>query len=157
MLWSIGIESTTQETLMGHCFNTTVIDTSTDQAWATVRDFHSLEWAAPVVTSVEKVGEAGATEIGAKRVLNGAFHETLLELDDAAHTLTYSIDDGPGPVASDVVANYRGVVRLFPVTDSGQTFVIWQSSYDSDDDAAVGEFCDPIYQGLLAALKARFA
>jgi hypothetical protein len=142
---------------MGQCYNTTVINTSIDQAWATVRDFHSLAWAAPVVTSVDKVGEAGGTEIGAKRVLNGVFHETLLKLDDDAHTLTYRIDDGPGPVARDAVANYLGVVSLFPVTDSGQTFVVWQSSYESDDDAAVGDFCNPIYQGLLAALKAAFA
>ena len=34
---------------MGQCYNTTVINTSIDQAWATVRDFHSLAWAAPAV------------------------------------------------------------------------------------------------------------
>jgi hypothetical protein len=42
------------------------------------------------------------------------------------------------------------------VTDTGQTLVVWTSSYESDDSAAVGEPCNPIYQALLATLKAYF-
>ena len=34
-------------------------------------------------------------KLSAKRVLNGAFHETLLALDDDARVIRYSIDDGP--------------------------------------------------------------
>jgi hypothetical protein len=43
------------------------------------------------------------------------------------------------------------------VTDTGQTLVVWSSSYDSDSSEAVGEFCNPIYQALLAALKSHFS
>ena len=51
--------------------------------------------------------------------------------------------------------NYEGLIRAHSVTHGGATFVEWSSRYDSANSGAVGEFCDPIYQGLLKALKAR--
>ncbi len=141
---------------MGQCYNSIVIDTDVDEAWATVRDFHQLDWAAPVVTKVDKIGDLEGTEPGARRILNDAFHETLISADDESHTVIYSIDDGPGPVARDAVENYRGKLTLFPITATGQTFAEWTSSYESDDDSAVGDLCNPVYAGLLQALKAKF-
>jgi len=138
------------------CYNTTVINASAERVWELLRDFHELSWAEGVVTSVERVGDAGATQVGAQRILNGAFHETLRSLDDAAMTLTYSIDDGPGPVARDLVNDYLGRIRVLPVTDTGGAFVEWESSYESADVAAVADFCNPIYRAALAALKAHF-
>lgn len=142
---------------MGQCYNSTIIDASADQAWSTVRDFHELSWASPVVTSVEKVGRVSGTEPGARRVLNDVFHETLLRIDEAGRSLTYRIDDGPGPVARDAVEDYFGTLTVYPVTDSEQAFVEWRSEYRSNDPDAVGALCNPIYQALLAALKAHFA
>lgn len=141
---------------MGHCFNSTVVDAPIEKTWETIRDFHNLDWAAPVVEQVDRIGNFEGDQPGAKRVLNGVFHETLVMLDDANHHFSYSIDDGPGPVANDVVANYLGEVKLHPVTDTRQTLVVWTSSFESNDSEAVGELCDPIYQALLATLKARF-
>jgi hypothetical protein len=37
----------------------------------------------------------------------------------------------------------------------GTTFVEWSSSW-SESEGGVAEFCNPIYQGLLAALQKRF-
>ncbi len=142
---------------MGRCYNSAVIDAPSDEVWQTIRDFHALEWASGVITDIEVVGERGGGEIGAQRVLNGAFHETLQSLDDEARTFTYSIDDGPGPVASDAVSNYVGRVRVFPITDSNRTFIEWESTYESDNDAAVGELCNPIYGALLQRLQEHFA
>lgn len=141
---------------MGHCFNSAVVDAPTEKTWETIRDFYSLDWAAPVVERVDRVGDFDGDQPGAKRVLNGVFHETLLMLDDVNHHFSYSIDDGPGPVAKDLVANYLGEVKLHPVTDTGQTLVVWTSSFESNDSEAVGELCNPIYQALLATLKAYF-
>lgn len=138
---------------MGQCYNSTVVNAGIDTTWATIQDFHEMSWASPVITKVEKIGATNGTEPGAQRVLNEAFHETLVSVDPGAYTFTYSIDDGPGPVAADAVSNYRGTVTLQRVTDSGQTFVVWVSSYESDQDNAVAEFCNPIYQALLGALK----
>jgi hypothetical protein len=142
---------------MGNCYNSTVVNANSETVWNTLRDFHQLDWAAGVVTNVEKVGAAAGTDVGAGRILNDAFHETLLSLDDEGKTLSYSIDDGPGPVARDAVENYVGKIQVSPVTDSEQTFVEWTSSYDSPDAAAVGDLCNPIYRALLDALKTHFA
>jgi hypothetical protein len=54
------------------------------------------------------------------------------------------------------VDHYQGILSLKPVTDTGQTFVEWKSMYQSKDPGAVGDFCDPIYQALLGAMKAHF-
>ena len=141
---------------MGHCFNSVVVDASIEKTWETIRDFHSLGWSAPVVERVDKVGDFNGDQPGAKRVLNGVFHETLVMLDDGNHHFSYSIDDGPGPVAKDAVSDYIGAVRLHAVTDTGQTLVVWTSSYESDDSEAVGALCNPIYVALLSALKTHF-
>ncbi|HUP63234.1 MAG TPA: SRPBCC family protein [Thermoanaerobaculia bacterium] len=109
-----------------------------------------------MVTKVDRVGTAAGTEVGAKRVLNDAFHETLVSLDDDARSFSCTIDDGPGPVAKDAIQRYVGSVRVLPVTDRDASFVEWQSNYEANDDAAVGAFCNPIYQAALGALKRSF-
>ena len=98
------------------CMNTTVLNAPVDRVWTALRDFHDMSWAANVITDLTPVGEASGTEVGAGRILNGAFHETLRSLDDDARTLTYSIDDGPGPLAPGEVVGYRGELRVLPVT-----------------------------------------
>ncbi len=139
---------------MGNCYNSIVINTDPEEAWNALRNFHDMSWASEIITSVVKVGDKQSDEIGAKRILNNAFHESLLELDDPSMSFEYSIDDGPGPVSKDAVSDYIGRVRVAPVTANGQTFVEWSSNYQSPDDSSVGELCNPIYQALLQALKA---
>jgi len=141
---------------MGNCYNSTTVNAPIDQVWDLIKDFHQLDWAAPVATKVDVVGELPGTQVGARRILNDAFHETLLSVDAVNYRFTYSIDDGPGPVAKGVIANYIGLVELFPITDSGGTFVKWTSEFESANEGQVIEFCNPIYAGLLAALKTRF-
>ena len=141
---------------MGKCYNSTIVDDSIEEVWEMIKDFHKMSWGDKVITKVDIVGEISGTEIGAKRILNEVFHETLLSVDNKNFSFTYSIDDGPGPVSKDSVSNYVGKVSLYPVTDSGETFVEWISTYDSDSDSAVGDFCNPIYAGLLSSLKSKF-
>ena len=138
------------------CYNTCVVPATADEVWAALRDFHNLAWGEPVVSSVEAIGDHGPTTPGARRVLNGAFHETLLSVDDENRTLTYSIDDGPEAVSKDSVQGYVGKVRAVPVTDSDETFVEWSSSW-TDSKGGVAEFCNPIYMALLERLKSHFA
>lgn len=135
------------------CYCSTVIDAPVEEVWAVLRKFRDFSWAPAVVTSVE--GEGDPETPGATRLLNGVFHETLLELDDDARSLSYSIDDGPGPVAKNQVAGYVGTLRAHPVTDSGKTFVAWSSQWESGGEGAK-EFCTPIYQAGLQALGQHF-
>ena len=136
---------------MGNCHNTIEINAPVSQVWDTIRDFHDMSWAPGVITEVRKVGEKNGDEIGAKRVLNDAFHETLIKLDSEGHTFSYTIDDGPEPISSTSVKNYVGTVKVTPAGNA--TLVEWGSSFDSAQENEVADFCNPIYTALLSALK----
>lgn len=137
---------------MGEIHQTINIAASAEQVWQTIRNFHDVSWAPNVVTSVDVVGDKSGEETGAVRILNGVFYETLLSLDDAGRTFSYSIDNGPGPVAKEEVSDYVGVVRVREESDGDGAIVEWSSSWQ-DNDEAVGAFCTPIYQALLADMK----
>ena len=138
------------------CYNSCVVNAPVDKVWTALRNFHDLSWASPVITSLEKVGDASGDQIGAKRLLNGVFHETLRGLDGTGREVRYSIDDGPDAVSKDKVSGSVGLVRVFSVTDGDATFVEWSSSWQ-DSQGGVKEFCDPIYKALLEALQHHFA
>lgn len=138
---------------MGKTYQSIVVKASADKVWATLRNFHDLRWAPDVVSSVDVVGEEKGDQPGAKRVINGAFHETLHALDDDNRELSYSIDEGPSPVSPDEISNYKGHVRVYPVTEGdGGSFVEWYSTWTGNDEAAA-EFCHKIYAGLLGQLN----
>ena len=142
---------------MGSCYNTSVLNAPIAAVWDKIRNFHKMDWAAGVITSVEPVGDVPGDEPGAGRVLNEAIHETLRTLNDDDYSLSYTIDDGPSPISKDDVSNYLGEVRLVPITENDATLIEWKSSYESDANEAVGDFCNPIYRALLQALKSYFA
>ncbi len=59
-----------------------------------------MSWAGQVIDSCMKEGELSGNEVGAQRILNGAFYETLLECNKREYRIRYSIDDGPSPVSA---------------------------------------------------------
>ena len=132
-----------------------VIDASANAIWGKIDDFHDLSWASKVLPSCEKVGDLNGLEIGARRVLNGAFLETLTKVDPGFYRLEYSIDDGPSPVSKEEVSNYIGVIQLSPAKDGLGTLVEWSSSWESNSEDAV-DFCHGIYVALLNELKNSF-
>lgn len=137
---------------MPSTYQSNIINAPIEKVWQTIRNFHDLSSCAPnVVSSCESVGDTAGTEVGAKRVLNGAFHETLKEIDDGAHLIRYSIDDGPDPVSPAIVSNYTGEIKLTPVTMQDTTLIEWSSSWDSDEDEAVS-FCHNIYVAIMGDL-----
>ena len=141
---------------MGKCFHTTTVKADIDEVWSALSNFHDLGWAAGVIESVENIGDKGPSQVGSRRKLNGAISETLQSIDPTSHSLSYSIDDGPGPLSGDVVASYTGAIRLIPLTTGGGTFVQWTSEYQAKDEAAIGEFCNPIYAALMNKLRDHF-
>ncbi len=136
---------------MPQCYQSIIVHAPIEKVWKTIRNFHDMSWASPVIEQCEAVGEMSGTEVGAKRILNGVFHETLLECNDHEHRVRYSIDDGPSPVSASEVNNYIGRVQLKPVTLSGDTFVEWGSTWESSSEEA-RDFCHQIYIALLKAL-----
>jgi hypothetical protein len=132
-----------------------VINTSIESVWKKLSNFHEMPWAVNVISSVEKVGDKDGSEVGAKRILNGAFHETLTRIEPQSYRLEYSIDDGPSPVSKEEVSNYIGVIQLGPAPDSEGTLATWTSSWESNSEDAV-EFCHGIYVALLNELAGQF-
>lgn len=142
---------------MGKCYNSITVAAPVDAVWSALSHFHDFSWAPDVVTDLQVVGNRQHDQVGAQRVLNGVFHETLQAVDNLNRTFCYSIDDGPDAVAKDRVKHYIGRVRVSPVTVDGTTFVEWESTYDAVDDGAVAGLCNPIYRALLDALRRHFS
>ncbi len=138
------------------CYNSIVINAPANDVWKVLNNFHDLSWSKNVVSRVEIVGAKDAHEIGAKRILNDAFHETLVSCDEDAMRFTYSIDDGPDVVSKDNVEEYLGEVTVFPVSADNSSFVLWTSKWKSAKKEGVADFCNPIYHGILQDLKSHF-
>jgi polyketide cyclase/dehydrase/lipid transport protein len=139
---------------MPQCYQSIVIAAPIEKVWEIIKNFHDFSWATGVINSCEAVGSIGGTEIGAKRVLNSVFHETLLECNETSHRIRYSIDDGPSPVSAQEVKNYVGTLQLRPITLGNATFIEWRSAWESQSEEAQ-EFCHQIYLALLQSLASR--
>ena len=133
-----------------------VINAPIDVVWQRFSNFHELSWAANVLSSCEKTGDIDGDKVGAKRILNHAFHETLTEISPAGYSVKYSIDDGPSPVSKEEVSNYIGAIQLSPASGGNDTLVEWNSSWESNSDEAVA-FCRGIYVALLNELADSFS
>ena len=136
---------------MPKCYQSIIVNAPITKVWETIKDFHDMSWASHVIEKCEAVGDFNGTEVGAKRILNDVFHETLLESNEREHRIRYSIDDGPSPVSANEVSNYIGQVQLKPITLNDATFVEWSSSWQSSSEEA-RNFCHQIYVALLKAL-----
>ena len=140
---------------MKSTYQSIVINAPIENVWERVKDFHDFSWAPKVITECVDNGDKKGTEVGAKRILNGVFHETLIDYDATTHTVRYKIDDGPSPVSKGEVNNYVGYLHLLPITKDNTTFVEWSSSWEADTNDAVN-FCHNIYVALLDELASSF-
>ncbi|MCZ4696016.1 SRPBCC family protein [Ancylomarina euxinus] len=135
------------------CYNSIVIEAPAEKVWDVLRNFHDLSWARNVVTKVEIVGDKPFFEVGAKRIVNGTFYETLLSFDNHAKKFSYSIDDGPGPASKDNLFGYVGELTVFSVTDNNSSFVLWKTTWELEKNEGVAQFLNPLYKALLQDLK----
>lgn len=140
---------------MPSTYQSIVVNAPIEKIWQRIYNFHDFSWAPEVITSCEAVGPISPAQAGAKRILNGVFHETLTRIEPENHLLEYSIDDGPSPVSANEVSNYIGTLKLRSITLGGGTFIEWSSSWQSQREDAV-EFCHGIYVALLQALAASY-
>ncbi len=121
---------------MGQTKQSITINTPVDRVWKAIRNFHKMNWAPNVIANIEVVGDVPGDQVGAVRVLNAAFRETLLTLDDKERTFSYSIDDGPSPVSKSDVKNYVGRVGVQRAPENKGTLVEWSSTWEQNDEAA---------------------
>ena len=138
---------------MPKCYQTRVINAPIDNVWEKISNFHDISsWAPNIVETCEKIGKLNGKEIGSKRLLNKAFHETLVSLNQAEYSFSYSIDEGPSPISSMEVKNYLGEVRLLEITQTNETFIEWKSSWEALNSNGE-EFCHTIYVALMNDLN----
>ncbi|WP_433323626.1 SRPBCC family protein [Spirillospora sp. CA-294931] len=136
-----------------------VLNASADEVWSYLRDFSNLAaWMPGVETGIIEDG-GPADRVGCVRRLIGpgssVFRERLSAFDDAARTYRYEILECPLPVSA-----ARGVLRVSPVTDTGQAFVEWWGEFSAapaDEEAMLKTFGNGIYATGLQALSRRFA
>jgi len=123
------------------------LDTTPEALWSCVRAFGDLRWL-PGGTDVEIRGEG----VGQVRIITrpwGTVHERLTALDDAARTLTYTVDEGmPLPVS-----DYEATIVVDD--DGGKGRVTWSCRFEPDDGVAEDDVAADLqkrYGGAIGAI-----
>jgi hypothetical protein len=96
---------------MARAHASSVINAPIEKVWKRIRDFNGLaNWHPGIAKSTIEGGQP-SDQVGCVRVLTlqdgRVIRERLLEMSDLGHHYSYSILDGPLPVA-----NYRATLRL---------------------------------------------
>lgn len=136
-------------------YNSIVVDAPIDVVWNRIKDFHDFSWAPTLIKKTENVGTKDGTTVGAKRLLNGQFLDTMIAYNPTDHRINYSIDSAPSPISNKEISNYVGDLHLLPITSEGKTYVEWTGSWVSDSTAAI-PYMNEIYVSLLKDLAAQF-
>jgi hypothetical protein len=137
---------------MGHTHQSIEIEVPADVVWNTIRNFYDMSWAPNVIQNTRAVGDVNGGKVGAQRLLNGQFSETLIELNDDSRIMRYSIDDGPSPVSKAEIDNYAGCIEVKPSPSGNGALVEWSSGWEKNEEQ-VREFCQNIYVALLNDMK----
>ena len=131
------------------------IAANVDAVWAKIADFGAIgEWA-PGLEKCELEGEG----VGAvRRITMGGMQisERCEKLDEAGHSLTYSIVDGPMPVE-----NYLATITITDA-ENGRSRIVWTCSFDTpgmSDEQAQGMAggMEGAYKGMIGGLQQQFA
>jgi hypothetical protein len=138
-----------------HIVKSTVLNASTDAAWAMLRDFNGHDrWHPAVATSTIERAQA-SDKVGCVRrfrLKDGSeLREQLLALSDLEQTFSYCLLDTPIPMF-----NYVAHVRLLPVTDGDRTFWQWESRFTTrrEDERRLTEMVsEQIYQAGFEAIR----
>ncbi len=114
---------------MARAYASIILKAPVETVWSLVRDFNGLpDWAAPVAKSIIEKGW-DADVVGCIRSFHmrdgSHIRERLLALDDANYSFTYNFEKPAFPVK-----NYIATLRLYPVTQTDQTFAEWTATFD---------------------------
>jgi hypothetical protein len=140
---------------MARAYESIILKAPVEAIWSLVRDFNDLPgWAPPVAKSKIENG-LDADVVGCVRSfhLHDGAHvrERLLALDDANYTFSYNFEKPAFPVK-----NYVATLRLYPVTQTDQTFAEWTATFDEAPGDA-GKFERIVSKDVFAASFANLA
>ena len=140
---------------MAHVVKSTIIDASTDQVWAVLRDFNGHDRWHPEVATSQIERNQTPDRIGCVRrfrLADGSeLREQLLALSDLEQSFSYCLLDTPIPMF-----NYVAHVRLLPVTDGDRTFWHWESQFTTppgEEKRLADMVGEQIYQAGFEAIR----
>jgi hypothetical protein len=127
---------------------------SVDKAWALLGDFCGIANWHPAIAKCE-MREMDGAKIRTLTTQDGAqIVEKLTNWDDAAHSYSYEILEGPLPVA-----NYASTIKVEAGSSADMVAIDWSSTFDakgaSDEDAK--KTILGIYDAGLGSLKEKLA
>ena len=114
---------------MARAYASIILKAPVETVWSLVRDFNGLPKWAPAIARSKIEGGLDSDVVGCVR----SFHtrdgvhirERLLMLDDANWTFSYNFEKPAFPVK-----NYVATLRLYPVTQTDETFAEWEAVFD---------------------------
>jgi len=114
---------------MARAYASTILKAPVETVWSLVRDFNALPKWAPAIARSKIEDGLDADVVGCVRSFytkeGSHVRERLLTLDDANYTFTYNFEKPAFPVK-----NYIAALRLYPVTQTDQTFAEWEATFD---------------------------
>jgi hypothetical protein len=116
-------------------------------AWSTIGGFCAIASWHPAIATCEEQTKDGATYRTLTLADGAKLVEKLVERDEAARSYTYTIEEGPLPVAG-----YRSTIKVVP-SANGST-LDWSGTFDAKgvSDSEAVEIITGIYQAGLDAL-----
>lgn len=142
---------------MAKVYMSDIIPASASEVWSTVGDFAGIGKWHPAVTGSQLVGTTAGDQVGAVRecLLDGGAKlvERQTARSDGGLSYSYEITESPMPMK-----NYVGSITLHQVTETGQTFMEWRSTFDPDPGAEeeLTNMMGQVYKAGFDSLKARF-
>ena len=134
---------------MARAYASIILKAPVETVWSMVRDFNALpNWAVGVARSKiedkldpDVVGCVRSFKLGDGTLVR----ERLLMLDDARYTYSYNFETPAFPVK-----NYLATLRLYPVTQTNQTFAEWEATFD-EAPGDEGKYVEIVSNNVFAA------
>ena len=134
---------------MARAYASIILKAPVETVWSMVRDFNALpNWAVGVARSKiedkldpDVVGCVRSFKLGDGTLVR----ERLLMLDDARYTYSYNFETPAFPIK-----NYLATLRLYPVTQTNQTFAEWEATFD-EAPGDEGKYVETVSNNVFAA------
>jgi hypothetical protein len=123
-----------------------------ESAWSAIGGFCGIASWHPAVAGCEESTKDGATYRTLTLADGAKLVEKLVERNDAARSYTYTIEEGPLPVAG-----YHSTIKVVP-SDNGST-LDWSGTFEAKgvSDSEAVEIITGIYQAGLDALAEKLS
>lgn len=133
------------------CRNTKIIFNSKKSIWDEITNFYKWDWFSPI-KEVQTDKNFCPNEIGANRIINKDFYESILDVDLENDIFKYAINNGPNHFSNSKISSFVGTVKLIYIEEE-ITEVIWKTSWNNILPNNLYKSTDIICKMILADLE----